>query len=190
MSQWRLLHTLDVNFLRDVARNRKLLHSFSKSYEMVACLDCRISQRYSALRGNSCERCRKLTFAGEKLRVSAVQSSITCLLSIAALAIHLPYSNSEMNGIHPLGEKNILPSQKAKRKSGQSEKKSDQVAFLSGEMVPVSGIWRPDHTRCPSVGDVWLRKQTPFPPCPGCGLSAGFGLIEEVLHISEDPDFQ
>jgi hypothetical protein len=89
-----------------------------------------------------------------------------------------------------IGEKNILPSQKAKRKSGQSEKKTDQVVFLSGEMVPVSGIWRPDHTRCPSVGDVWLRKQTPFPPCPGCGLSAGFGLIEEVLHISEDPDFQ
>jgi len=80
-------------------------------------------------------------------------------------------------------EKNILPSQKSKEKT-------DQVAFLSGEMVPVSGIWRPDHTHCPDVGDIWLYKQTRFPPCPGCSSSAGFALVEEVLHISEDPDFQ
>jgi hypothetical protein len=45
--------------------------------------------------GNSFLPCRKLTIAGEKLRVSAVQSSLTCLLSIAALAIHLPYSHME-----------------------------------------------------------------------------------------------
>ncbi|MGB9121045.1 MAG: hypothetical protein WCE73_10530 [Candidatus Angelobacter sp.] len=78
-------------------------------------------------------------------------------------------------------EKIILPPQKTK---------SGKVPFLSGEMVPVSGIWRPDHTRCPNSGDIWLRKQTPFPPCPGCSSSAGFALIEEVQHISEDPDFQ
>src|SRR5436305_15094514 len=82
-----------------------------------------------------------------------------------------------------LMEKIILPSQ-------ESTKKSGQVPFLSGEMVPVSGIWRPDHARCPNSGDIWLRKQTPFPPCPGCSSSAGFTLIEEILHISEDPDFQ
>jgi hypothetical protein len=77
-------------------------------------------------------------------------------------------------------EKIILPPQKSK---------SGKVPFLSGEMVPVSGIWRPDHIRCPT-GDIWLRKQTSFPPCPGCSSSAGFALIEEVMHISEDPDFQ
>jgi hypothetical protein len=84
--------------------------------------------------------------------------------------------------MHSIGEI-ILPSQRSKKKSGQSP-------FLSGEMVPISGIWRPDHSRCSNTGDIWLRKQTPFPPCPGCGSSAGFGLIEEILHISEDPDFQ
>jgi hypothetical protein len=87
---------------------------------------------------------------------------------------------NEMNDIHPFW-RIILPPPK---------KKSGQVAFLSGEMVPVSGIWRPDHARCPGSGDIWLRKQTPFPPCSGCGSSAAFALIEEVLHISEDPDFQ
>jgi hypothetical protein len=103
-----------------------------KSHEMVACLDCRISQRYSALRGNFCERCRKLTFAGEKLRVSAVQSSITCLLSIAALAIHLPYSNREMNGIHPL-EKKIFCRHKKQRENPVSPRKNPIRLHFSAE---------------------------------------------------------
>jgi hypothetical protein len=80
-------------------------------------------------------------------------------------------------------EKIILPPKESKKKSGH-------VPFLSGELVPVSGIWRPDHTRCPNSGDIWLRKQTPFPPCPACNSPVGFALIEEVMHISEDPDFQ
>jgi hypothetical protein len=87
-----------------------------------------------------------------------------------------------MNDIHNFGE-NTLPPQKPKTQSGN-------VPFLSGEMVPISGLWRPDHSRCPQVGDVWLRKQTSFPPCPGCCSSAGFSLVEEIMHISEDPDFQ
>jgi|ERR1041385_2112295 hypothetical protein len=91
------------------------------------------------------------------------------------------FSMWNMNNIHFMGE-NIL--------SPQASSKPGQVPFLSGEMVPVSGIWRPDHSRCPSFGDIWLRKQTPFPACSGCGSPAGFALIEEILHISEDPDFQ
>jgi hypothetical protein len=87
-----------------------------------------------------------------------------------------------MNDIHNIGE-TILPPQRSKKQSGQ-------VSFLSGEIVPVSGIWRPDHSHCSGSGEIWLRKQTPFPPCSGCGSSAGFALIEEIRHISEDPDFQ
>jgi hypothetical protein len=93
------------------------------------------------------------------------------------------FHKGKMNGDPFHMEKIILPSQESRKKSGK-------VSFLSGEMVPVSGIWRPDHTLCPSSGDIWLRKQTPFPPCPGCNSSAAFALIEEILHISEDPDFQ
>jgi hypothetical protein len=37
---------------------------------------------------------------GKKLRVSAAQSSITSFLSIAVLAIHLPYYIEKMNMIH------------------------------------------------------------------------------------------
>jgi hypothetical protein len=99
-----------------------------------------------------------------------------------AMASHLRYFISEMNDIHIFGEI-ILPPQKSQTKSGK-------VPFLSGEMVPVSGLWRSDHTRCLNSGDIWLRKQTSFPPCPGCSSSAGFALIEEIMHISEDPDFQ
>jgi hypothetical protein len=73
---------------------------------------------------------------------------------------------------------------------GKFLKQSAQVPFLSGEMAPVSGIWRIDHTRCPNAGDIWLHNQMPFPPCPGCGCPARYSLVEEIRHISEDSDFQ
>ncbi len=98
------------------------------------------------------------------------------------MAAQLRYPIIDMNDIHNFGE-NILPPQKPETHSGE-------VPFLSGEMVPISGLWRPDHSQCPQVGDIWLRKQTSFPPCPGCSSSAGFALVEEIMHISEDPDFQ
>jgi hypothetical protein len=98
------------------------------------------------------------------------------------MASQLRYFINEMNDIHIFGEF-ILPPQKPQTKSGKAP-------FLSGEMVPVSGLWRPDHSQCPQIGDIWLRKQTFFPPCPACSSSAGFALVEEIMHISEDPDFQ
>ena len=75
-----------------------------------------------------------------------------------------------------------------------------QVMFRSGEMVPSSGIWRPEHDHVVQkdgeifqlgvAGELWLRAQTPFPPCPGCGAAVSFFMTEEIPHISEDPDFQ
>ena len=169
MSQWRLLHTLDVNFLRYVAPQSQAPPFIPKSHEMVACLDCRISQRYSALRGNSCERCRKLTFAGEKLRVSAVQSSITCLLSIAALAIHLPYSNREMNGIHPLEKKYFavtkiqekIRSVREKNRSGciSQRRNGSGFGYMAARPYTMSQRWRCLATQTntlPSMSWLWF----------------------------------
>jgi len=50
--------------------------------------------------GNFTEKCRKLTFAGEKLQVSAVQSGITSLLSISSVAAQLRYSCRNENEQH------------------------------------------------------------------------------------------
>jgi|ERR1044071_663870 hypothetical protein len=72
----------------------------------------------------------------------------------------------------------------------QSRKQPSQISFRSGEMVPVSGIWRPDHGQHSHSEELWLRVQTPFPPCPKCGLATRFILMEKIQHISEDPDFQ
>lgn len=69
------------------------------------------------------------------------------------------------------------------------EKKSLEALF-SGADVPVSGIWRPNHDDCVSIGEIWLRKDGMFPHCPCCGKAASFELSEEISHISEDPDFQ
>jgi hypothetical protein len=65
----------------------------------------------------------------------------------------------------------------------------NQIAFRSGESVPVSGVWRPAHQGCNHAPELWIHKQDAFPPCPNCGASANFTLLEEVKHISEDSDF-
>jgi len=63
------------------------------------------------------------------------------------------------------------------------------LVFASAEVVPVSGVWRSAHKRCQNISELWLRKDDHFPPCPKCGQSASFLLVEEVQHISEDADF-
>ena len=72
----------------------------------------------------------------------------------------------------------------------QKMSKVQPVSFRSGEKVPVSGIWRPEHERCNKTPELWIRKDELFPPCPDCGSPAVFTLLEEVQHISEDSDFQ
>jgi len=72
----------------------------------------------------------------------------------------------------------------------KSKEQPSQISFRSGENVPVSGIWRPDHGQHSHSEELWLRVQTQFPPCPKCGLATRFILMEKVQHISEDPDFQ
>ena len=74
--------------------------------------------------------------------------------------------------------------------SQEMRKQPGQLAFFSGETVPVSGLWRTEHEDCPDAPDLWLRREVLFPPCPGCGSATSFSLTEEVQHISEDPDFQ
>ena len=64
-----------------------------------------------------------------------------------------------------------------------------QLAFRSGEGVPVSGLWRPEHDKCNTAPELWISKLDRFPPCPACGSPARFILLEEVRHISEDSDF-
>jgi hypothetical protein len=71
-----------------------------------------------------------------------------------------------------------------------SGNKPGEVTLLSGTPVPVSGVWRPNHDDCANLGELWLRKRAFFPHCPCCGQSANFTLVEEIAHISEDPDFQ
>jgi len=68
--------------------------------------------------------------------------------------------------------------------------KAQQVAFRSGETVPLSGIWRPGHNGCANPTELWIRKDELFPLCGQCGSQASFALLEEVQHISEDADFQ
>jgi hypothetical protein len=71
-----------------------------------------------------------------------------------------------------------------------SEEKVEQVVFTSGEIIPVSGIWLSSHEGCEAAYELWLGKENCFPPCLACRAAASYTLVEEVQHISEDPDFQ
>jgi len=64
-----------------------------------------------------------------------------------------------------------------------------KIAFQSGETVPISGVWRSEHEMCKGTPELWVRKDELFPPCPNCGSSTGFTLLEEIQHITEDSDF-
>ncbi|HEY7403319.1 MAG TPA: hypothetical protein VIB39_07350 [Candidatus Angelobacter sp.] len=66
----------------------------------------------------------------------------------------------------------------------------EQIVFTSGEIVPTSGIWRSSHEECDTSCELWIGKDSYFPPCPGCYATATFTLLDEVQHISEDTDFQ
>jgi hypothetical protein len=72
----------------------------------------------------------------------------------------------------------------------QRMSKIQQIAFRSGEKVPVSGLWRPEDGKCKQTHELWIKKEELFPPCPDCGSPATYTLLEEVRHISEDSDFQ
>ena len=74
--------------------------------------------------------------------------------------------------------------------SQEQRNQADRLAFMSGEAVPISGMWRSEHDGCFDPPDLWLYRSAPFPSCPRCGAKASFVLMEEVRHISEDPDFQ
>jgi hypothetical protein len=67
---------------------------------------------------------------------------------------------------------------------------AQQLAFRSGEAVPLSGVWRAEHQACENIAEFWIRKDDLFPLCQQCGLETGFTLLEEVQHISEDSDFR
>ena len=139
-----LLVCLDACLRCNVARNRKLPNS--SQYPNIW-LPTKTSEfrRDNCLAGNSAERCRKLTFAGEKLRVSAAQSSITCLLSITVLAIHLPYSIGTMNGIHSNGENNFAATKiKTKIRPGFVSKWRNGPCFrhMAARPHTLSQLWR------------------------------------------------
>jgi len=92
--------------------------------------------------------------------------------------------------INPVGNCSIFRREIKAVVPEKSKEQPSQISFRSGENVPVSGIWRPDHGQHSHSEEMWLRVQTPFPPCPKCGLATRFILLEKVQHISEDPDFQ
>jgi hypothetical protein len=66
--------------------------------------------------------------------------------------------------------------------------KTQSLAVESGDVAPVSGLYRVEHSDCVEL--VWVRSGHRLPLCPACGSEAVFILQENLRHISEDPDFQ
>ena len=109
-------------------------------------------------------------------------SSPNCLLSIGYGGITRALIPAVKGRLFLVGEADV-----PHKISGE---KPGQTMLHSGASVPVSGVWRLNHDDCEALGELWLGKGSFFPHCSFCGRPASFVLIEEVGHISEDPDFQ
>jgi hypothetical protein len=59
----------------------------------------------------------------------------------------------------------------------------------SGDMAPVSGLYRTDHSQC-AEKELWVSAGERLPLCSRCGKQARFSLQQEVDHISKDVDFR
>jgi len=73
--------------------------------------------------------------------------------------------------------------------SHPKEKRVGNGELRSGRAAAVSGLYLINHESCQSE-ILWVGKGQMFPVCPDCGEAAGFGLQQQVDHISEDPDFE
>jgi hypothetical protein len=99
----------------------------------------------SVLTGNSPDRCRKRTFAGEKLRVSAFLRPISCLLSIAAMAIHLPLPHME-NERYALHRRKYFAATRTQKeiRSGSFSQRRNGSCFrhMAARPFTLSEFWR------------------------------------------------
>ena len=67
---------------------------------------------------------------------------------------------------------------------------SDEEQQHSGETTRVSGIYRVmRHAHFPEK-EFFMRKNKTLPSCPICGQQIEFRLQKNIVHITEDPDFQ
>jgi hypothetical protein len=119
---------------------------------------------------------------GKKYESLLPSHSTGLLLSMAYGGTTVALINLAVRGYFDMGEP-VVSQEKPLKESGQT-------TFLTGDIVPVSGIWRPDHDQGTKPADLWLRKQDSFPYCLCCDLPASFFLVQGIPHISEDPDFQ
>jgi hypothetical protein len=60
----------------------------------------------------------------------------------------------------------------------------------SGEKALMPGIYAIEHSGHMREKQVFIPEGTCLPACPACGGSMKFHLVEQVDHISHDPDFR
>jgi hypothetical protein len=58
--------------------------------------------------------------------------------------------------------------------------KRSPYVFQSGDIAVVSGLYRPDHSKCDTSPAIRIAKGERFPVCPQCGETANF-LLERKL---------
>lgn len=59
----------------------------------------------------------------------------------------------------------------------------------TGESAACSGLYQIEHNEHQFQQELFIIKGAHLPPCPVCGNTATFRLVEKIHHIAEDPDF-
>ena len=78
--------------------------------------------------------------------------------------------------------------QLVKGKSGAGDK-SERRRFVSGEIVPKSGIYKVSHAEHRLPHEVTVISGQTFPPCAKCGNAVNFQLLR-VIHDADTPPFR
>lgn len=64
-----------------------------------------------------------------------------------------------------------------------------QTQFETGDLAQISAIYRSVHAVCEPT-HLWLKAGDRFPVCSCCGENTTYLTVQEIQHVSEDPDFK
>ena len=68
--------------------------------------------------------------------------------------------------------------------------KRSSYVFQTGDIAVVSGLYRPDHSKCNTSSAIRIGKGERLPGCPQCGQTANFLLERKLDILQKAPNFR
>jgi len=69
----------------------------------------------------------------------------------------------------------------------RDDTKRSSYVFQTDDIAVVSGLYRPDHSKCNTSSAIRIGKGERFPVCPQCGEPANFLLERKIDTLKSTP---